>query len=734
MKTISLPDFSCGVEILVHNLSHSDIVLGIDRNIENQNGTLPTVNAFARPKFSSFRSITRDIYHTASNNSDSLAGKSLPATYRSHSDEWSVPIGFELGKFKIATSMSSLRFRRDDKSLINCISEQDVSSCNIDTVYFPLVSLIMKQWLDSIQPSFVKLVFLISGVGSPMNPELRTIDNSTKYAARLMTLFLEKHYPDVIVCHVHSNSNLFRFDENIDFVRQDFMSHIHSIRNQLAVRHGAEWKKYMHVSLSFADGSSARISAIQTALKYYRPDYFHFWQLKTFWSEEKLILDDIEWHSFEEMSMAPARDAMTLENANMMLVFEEMQRFRQEFEKMVFNSSSLEDRLGFAPDLSAFWLRKTKKPVLAVLLVQKPNEEPRLYRGTNMEVSMPTGSLCAERNVIGTALAADLSLRREHLKLIAVYSAPHLDRKRRMSVSTSEISHNIKQFKPEAALGDIDNDLAPNGASDGYFLGETASPHDSVIVDLCSNGLVSGQSMAISTSLPVHLGNNLASGIPSPFGSPSSPSATVKTKRLWANSHSHPLPPASVTVQSPSNASTPLKTISFPTSATTATTTTTATTGALKLTGGGESNNASLSSSNSCRNIHFLSSRKSYHSLSPMRSASPVGDEMTALIPGSDSSKDLLSQSNSKLDRNVSWSSSLSNENLNSMDDPTHGQFVDAEIFVSGSTHSNQHYISIDGDFYDAPSSPKLMLPSQRKRYPTPLHASSEHLSHSTRY
>lgn len=39
-----------------------------------------------------------------------------------------------------------------------------------------------------------------------------------------------------------------------------------------------------------------------------------------------------------------------------------------------------------------------------------------------MEVSMPTGSLCAERNVIGTALADDVGLMRQDIKLIAVYS------------------------------------------------------------------------------------------------------------------------------------------------------------------------------------------------------------------------------------------------------------------------------------------------------------------------
>ena len=40
-----------------------------------------------------------------------------------------------------------------------------------------------------------------------------------------------------------------------------------------------------------------------------------------------------------------------------------------------------------------------------------------------MEVSMPTGSLCAERNVIGSALADDITLKREDLVAVAVLSA-----------------------------------------------------------------------------------------------------------------------------------------------------------------------------------------------------------------------------------------------------------------------------------------------------------------------
>lgn len=41
---------------------------------------------------------------------------------------------------------------------------------------------------------------------------------------------------------------------------------------------------------------------------------------------------------------------------------------------------------------------------------------------------MPTGSLCAERNVIGSALTADLSLLRRDIKAVAVLSVAHLDR------------------------------------------------------------------------------------------------------------------------------------------------------------------------------------------------------------------------------------------------------------------------------------------------------------------
>ena len=122
--------------------------------------------------------------------------------------------------------------------------------------------------------------------------------------------------------------------------------------------------------------------------------------------------EDIESHSFDEINSNPATEPSQV-SAEFRMLINEMKDFKREFDDCVARD---------AHDLSSFWLRKSKKPVLAVLLV-RAGGGLKLFRGTNMEVSMPTGSLCAERNVIGSALAADVTLRRENLVAVAVLSA-----------------------------------------------------------------------------------------------------------------------------------------------------------------------------------------------------------------------------------------------------------------------------------------------------------------------
>lgn len=113
-----------------------------------------------------------------------------------------------------------------------------------------------------------------------------------------------------------------------------------------------------------------------------------------------------------------------------------MEKFRREFHCILSNTD-------VQHDLANFWLRKTKKPVLSVLLVEKKGVI-KLYRGTNMEVSMPTGSLCAERNVIGSALADDPTLMRQDIKVIAVYSG-------NMSASSSAPPLQLEETRSQRA-------------------------------------------------------------------------------------------------------------------------------------------------------------------------------------------------------------------------------------------------------------------------------------------
>lgn len=78
----------------------------------------------------------------------------------------------------------------------------------------------------------------------------------------------------------------------------------------------------------------------------------------------------------------------------------EVVRHKRRFEQVALGRGGGGEPL--ANELGSFWLRKTHKCVLSMLMV-KPDgdEEPTFYSGMNIEVSMPTGSLCSERNAMG---------------------------------------------------------------------------------------------------------------------------------------------------------------------------------------------------------------------------------------------------------------------------------------------------------------------------------------------
>ena len=436
------------LEIMVHNVSHTDIILGLDppssvTNPDAQPSSVDDPYCLCRPRFSFMDVYCRVVL-------EALTGKEevveFPRYQRSEEDPRylikdnptvATPAGLGLlPDPSLMADMAEVRVRGRDLSKFDA----SLSKFPINFVFFPLLATILPHWRVQIQerqyPRHVKRVLiLVTGVGTPRNWTHSVTGNSTEVCAQVMEQFLKRIDPELTVVRIHSQTNIFRYDENLRFVDKEFAPVMNAWRDAHARDlpypdeagsavasenpFDPDWRNSMSVTLSAADGSTARTHAIRESLRPFRPTYFHFWQLKTFWHETKIVDDDLEVHSYETMETLPAVDTERLRDEHLQLLVDEMKAFREEMMEVLLHGKH---------DFSKFWLRKTHKPVLAVLLVQSPGmPRPVLYRGTNMEVSMPTGSLCAERNVIGTALASNPQLKREDLKLIAVLAFPTLD-------------------------------------------------------------------------------------------------------------------------------------------------------------------------------------------------------------------------------------------------------------------------------------------------------------------
>jgi hypothetical protein len=79
--------------------------------------------------------------------------------------------------------------------------------CKLHAVYFPLLAVVIPKWLEEITAGDSrgrKILFLISGQGTPRDESARVQDNSTEITAKLMKLFLQKEYPMIEVHLVHS--------------------------------------------------------------------------------------------------------------------------------------------------------------------------------------------------------------------------------------------------------------------------------------------------------------------------------------------------------------------------------------------------------------------------------------------------------------------------------------------------------------------------------------------------
>jgi len=311
---------------------------------------------------------------------------------------------------------------REEKYKANAM-ESGNKEPTIVAAMIPLISQMVQTWIDMIETDnerthqakeVRKIVMLISGAGRPRNRELDLMANSTKGTAELAQFLILETCPDVEVTCLDSGLDVFHYAENVRFCNEILLPAVEKLRKPLVEDFGNEWVKRLRMTVGLTDGSPARLAALNASLRAFHPNYLHMWQLKTFWHEYKFLSSDILYQTFETMEARPPVPYEYL-NEDCRLLVDEMRKHKEQFAKA--------KRDGHLEEMSSFWLRKTKKVVLAVLMVKaEKDKKSRYFRGMNLEVSMPTGSLCSERNVIGTALASDPTLRRKDLKYIAVLS------------------------------------------------------------------------------------------------------------------------------------------------------------------------------------------------------------------------------------------------------------------------------------------------------------------------
>ncbi|GLE08746.1 hypothetical protein PINS_up020161 [Pythium insidiosum] len=246
------------MEFLVHNISHSDLIVELSWLRDDDTSAphhVPT-SILARPKFSLFQQTSKAIMDRVEEllraaaeqkqqqqpqtqpqdaarvaETDSPTGRRAQLhpslldivpehTGRSRRVRWKAkcvdtqsPIGFKLHECPIPiTELQDFRLRGGLDTVE--VVQKHWTRVGITAVYFPLIALLIPKWLEVLREfkseRSKQLIYLISGAGIPRNVAHCMQGNSTEITARLITIFVRQYYPQTEVFQVHSGSNIFR--------------------------------------------------------------------------------------------------------------------------------------------------------------------------------------------------------------------------------------------------------------------------------------------------------------------------------------------------------------------------------------------------------------------------------------------------------------------------------------------------------------------------------------------
>lgn len=270
-----------------------------------------------------------------------------------------------------------------------------------------LLGAVLERWVDEgPKDARRRLVLLCT---APLDPAQSP--GATDGIAGLIRAYMRHAFPEIDVPEIPPfRSDPFRFDKMEAFVEDHVVPAVDLSARESASEHGDHWRDFFRTTLSLSTGTFAMVAAVSAAMRRYRPAMLHIPAARApFHRGDTLRVERFAWDVVDQRVARPLAELPGPVRA----VAEEMARWHRTF------SRAAEDDRG---EVDRFWLRKTRKPVLAVLAVEGEGGRLEFHRGVNLEVSMPTGSLCAERNAIGSALAANPLLRRDQFRYVAVLS------------------------------------------------------------------------------------------------------------------------------------------------------------------------------------------------------------------------------------------------------------------------------------------------------------------------
>ena len=200
-----------------------------------------------------------------------------------------------------------------------------------------------------------------------------------------------------------------------------------SLAATIAERHGEQWRDLFKLYLSVSTGTTFMISALTLTFAEWSPvvqtisSARHILACtpsspsRVYRPKDKELASIKEWVAVDEVQL----DSVAL------LAVNELRRWRTDYiEQRQLRPTELKE----SNKEAVFFHRKGLKEVLCVLVIidrhgiEGDPGDLVAIRGINLEVSLPTGTLCAERNAIGTALCRFPRLERRDIQAVAVLS------------------------------------------------------------------------------------------------------------------------------------------------------------------------------------------------------------------------------------------------------------------------------------------------------------------------